>query len=118
MGGTQQSAEELAEDLDVPKLAAGGIVSRPTLALIGEAGPEAVIPLRGGNNGQQSQETAEVRKQNELLAAQLKAAEETQRILIEMMRQGQQLTDKQIRADADSRERAARRQAKEEIAYR
>lgn len=28
-----------------PRLAAGGIVNRPTLALIGEAGPEAVIPL-------------------------------------------------------------------------
>jgi hypothetical protein len=29
----------------VPMMAAGGIVDRPTLALIGEAGPEAVIPL-------------------------------------------------------------------------
>jgi len=29
----------------IPRLAAGGIVRRPTLALIGEAGPEAVIPL-------------------------------------------------------------------------
>ena len=26
-------------------MAAGGIVTRPTIALIGEAGPEAVIPL-------------------------------------------------------------------------
>jgi hypothetical protein len=36
-------------------LAAGGIVTGPTLAMIGEAGPEAVIPLdrmgqMGGNN--------------------------------------------------------------------
>jgi hypothetical protein len=31
--------------LAVPKGATGGIVTRPTLALIGEAGPEAVIPL-------------------------------------------------------------------------
>lgn len=30
----------------VPKLAAGGIVTRPTLSLLGEAGPEAIIPLR------------------------------------------------------------------------
>lgn len=30
---------------NVPGLAAGGIVTRPTFALIGEAGPEAVIPL-------------------------------------------------------------------------
>jgi hypothetical protein len=29
----------------IPKLASGGIVTRPTLALIGEAGPEAVVPL-------------------------------------------------------------------------
>jgi phage-related protein len=32
---------------DVPKLAKGGIVNSPTLAMIGEAGPEAVIPLSG-----------------------------------------------------------------------
>lgn len=30
----------------IPKLAEGGIVSRPTVALVGEAGPEAVVPLR------------------------------------------------------------------------
>lgn len=36
----------------IPKLAMGGIVTRPTLALIGEAGPEAVIPLnRAGGMG-------------------------------------------------------------------
>lgn len=36
----------------VPQMADGGIVSRPTLALIGEAGPEAVVPLgRGGFGG-------------------------------------------------------------------
>jgi len=30
---------------NIPMLAAGGIVNSPTLAMIGEAGPEAVIPL-------------------------------------------------------------------------
>lgn len=30
---------------NIPMLAAGGIVTSPTLALIGEAGPEAVVPL-------------------------------------------------------------------------
>jgi hypothetical protein len=43
----------------IPMLAEGGIVNAPTLAIIGEAGPEAVVPLdrmnefgmgRGGNN--------------------------------------------------------------------
>jgi phage-related protein len=32
-------------DNPIPRLATGGIVTRPTLALVGEAGPEAVIPL-------------------------------------------------------------------------
>ena len=37
----------------IPKLAKGGIVTQPTLALIGEAGPEAVVPLNkmGGMGG-------------------------------------------------------------------
>ncbi len=35
----------------IPKMAQGGIVSRPTLALIGEAGPEAVVPLSKMNAG-------------------------------------------------------------------
>ena len=32
----------------VPKMATGGIVRRPTIAMIGEAGPEAVVPLNKG----------------------------------------------------------------------
>jgi hypothetical protein len=35
----------------LPELAKGGIVRSPTLALIGEAGPEAVVPLSGRNAG-------------------------------------------------------------------
>jgi hypothetical protein len=35
----------------IPMLAAGGIVTSPTLAMIGEKGPEAVIPLSGPNAG-------------------------------------------------------------------
>tara|TARA_R100001591_G_scaffold9408_1_gene16024 strand:- start:132 stop:1199 length:1068 start_codon:yes stop_codon:yes gene_type:complete len=34
----------------IPMLAKGGIVTGPTLAMIGEAGPEAVIPLSGPNS--------------------------------------------------------------------
>lgn len=38
------------KEFRIPKMAEGGIVNRPTLAMIGEAGPEAVIPLgRSGN---------------------------------------------------------------------
>ena len=37
---------------EIPQLAMGGIVDKPTLALIGEAGPEAVVPLnRAGEFG-------------------------------------------------------------------
>lgn len=41
------AANDAAErDIDnTPQLATGGIVTEPTFALIGEAGPEAVIPL-------------------------------------------------------------------------
>jgi hypothetical protein len=35
----------------IPKMADGGIVNKPTLALIGEAGPEAVVPLSKMNAG-------------------------------------------------------------------
>ena len=39
-------------NVSIPRLADGGIVTAPTLALIGEAGPEAVIPLnRAGGMG-------------------------------------------------------------------
>lgn len=36
---------QVAGRLGLPRMADGGIVSSPTLALIGEAGPEAVVPL-------------------------------------------------------------------------
>ena len=36
---------------DIPYLAEGGIVTGPTLAMIGERGPEAVIPLSGRGGG-------------------------------------------------------------------
>ena len=37
---------------NIPMMAEGGIVNAPTLALIGESGPEAVVPLgRGGGMG-------------------------------------------------------------------
>jgi hypothetical protein len=40
------------DSFKIPMLASGGIVSSPTLAMIGEAGPEAVVPLsRGCMNG-------------------------------------------------------------------
>ena len=43
IGGS--SATQAASRMNLPRMAEGGIVSSPTLALIGEAGPEAVVPL-------------------------------------------------------------------------
>jgi len=43
--------EGISVAANVPALAGGGIVRRPTLALVGEAGPEAVVPLSRGSLG-------------------------------------------------------------------
>jgi hypothetical protein len=48
LGGTNSTA---GSKILIPKLAEGGIVNSPTLALIGEAGPEAVVPLDRMNTG-------------------------------------------------------------------
>jgi hypothetical protein len=51
-GGFGFSLPEYARN-EIPFLAAGGIVTSPTLSMIGEAGPEAVIPLsQMGSMGQ------------------------------------------------------------------
>lgn len=36
---------------NIPKLGSGGIVTSPTIAMIGESGPEAVVPLGSGGFG-------------------------------------------------------------------
>ena len=45
LGNGAEAARPVAGRLGVPRMAEGGIVTAPTLALIGEAGPEAVVPL-------------------------------------------------------------------------
>ena len=51
LGGTE-AARPVAGRLGIPRMAEGGIVTAPTLALIGESGPEAVVPLdRMGTGG-------------------------------------------------------------------
>ena len=37
--------------MDVPQLAKGGILDSPTLAMVGEAGKEAVVPLENNTGG-------------------------------------------------------------------
>jgi hypothetical protein len=48
LGGT---ATQTAARMNLPRMAEGGIVNSPTLALIGESGPEAVVPLDRMNTG-------------------------------------------------------------------
>ncbi len=43
----------------IPALAHGGIVKEPTIALIGEAGPEAVVPLERAGTGFRAKKIAE-----------------------------------------------------------
>jgi hypothetical protein len=50
LGGTE-APRPVAGRMGIPRFAEGGIVTGPTLALIGEAGPEAVIPLDRMSNG-------------------------------------------------------------------
>jgi TP901 family phage tail tape measure protein len=44
VSGIGGDAASVAQHLGITHLAAGGIVNKPTFALVGEAGPEAVIP--------------------------------------------------------------------------
>jgi hypothetical protein len=49
--GATAAARPVAGRLGIPRMAEGGIVTAPTLALIGEAGPEAVVPLNRMSTG-------------------------------------------------------------------
>jgi hypothetical protein len=51
--GVENWALSIIPGINVPKHAAGGIVTRPQIGMIGEAGPEAIIPLNkaGGFGG-------------------------------------------------------------------
>jgi hypothetical protein len=49
--GGNEAPRPAAGRMGIPRFAEGGIVTGPTLALIGEAGPEAVIPLDRMSNG-------------------------------------------------------------------
>jgi hypothetical protein len=54
---TEKSKALYASRHPTTAMASGGIVTRPTVALIGESGPEAVIPLNGRTGGRSIQQT-------------------------------------------------------------
>lgn len=52
VGGGNFTTQGLLRKLDrMPMLASGGVVTSPTIAMIGESGPEAVVPLGSGGFG-------------------------------------------------------------------
>ena len=59
IGGSDVSQETVSKLIaTMPRMAMGGVVARPTAAIIGEAGPEAVIPLRRGRENLALQQAA------------------------------------------------------------
>lgn len=50
-GATVAAAGVMSLAANIPKMAQGGVVNSPTLALIGERGPEAVVPLNSSGFG-------------------------------------------------------------------
>lgn len=54
--GLNSPSQGLVMNGQIVALAKGGIVNKPTLAMVGEAGPEAVIPLSRGMNSQMGSE--------------------------------------------------------------
>lgn len=51
---TAAAMESVSTSFAVPAFAKGGIVNSPTLAMVGEAGPEAIIPLGKASGGIQN----------------------------------------------------------------
>jgi len=60
----------------VPQLATGGIVTKPTTAVVGEAGPEMVIPLTEQRQSNDNM-IKELKEQNKLMREMIKVQQET-----------------------------------------
>ena len=73
-GGGDGDTSSTTPAADPTPMAEGGLVTRPMLALAGEAGPEAVIPLKNMSDFGMGREAVEMlAKQNSLLEAMLYA---------------------------------------------
>jgi len=80
------------KEFKIPKMATGGIVNRPTIALIGEAGPEAVIPL---NMLQQASEPVSVTNLTIQVYA-LEATAQTGRRVYDSLREYARISGNQV----------------------
>ena len=65
----------------IPELAEGGIINTPTLAMVGEKGPEAVVPLADGAGAA----GFDMKETNRLLVAILGSSEKTGRGISDMV---------------------------------
>jgi tape measure domain-containing protein len=72
----------------LPAFATGGLVMRPTLALVGEAGPEAVIPLGRGGAGSTTVGDIYITVNSSAASTAQEAAELARRVREELRRQG------------------------------
>jgi hypothetical protein len=94
-GMAQADIIKLAELYNLPAFAEGGIVNQPTLALIGEEGPEAITPLTRSSNyaplprhDDGKEEVDALRGEiRELRDALLKSEEDTKRLLEALIEQ-------------------------------
>jgi hypothetical protein len=90
----EYGAQAVADALGLPQLSEGAIVSKPTIALIGERGPEMVMPLPRGNNGEVTMAIREMSAKLAVLEVQLGEQRRTNQILVDIIRTGNSNTDK------------------------
>ena len=71
-----EAGDKYMRAVAVPQLADGGIVTKPTTAIVGEKGPEMVIPLHEQRQSNDDM-IKELKKQNELMLTMIKTQKET-----------------------------------------
>ena len=71
-----EAGDKYMKAVAMPQLADGGIVTKPTVATIGENGPEMVIPLHEQRDTN-AEMIKELKKQNELMNKMIKTQVET-----------------------------------------
>ena len=80
-GAIGATAYGISKAVPIPELAEGGIINTPTLAMIGEKGPEAVVPLAEGAGAA----GFDMKETNELLRALIGSNEKIGRNTADMV---------------------------------
>lgn len=73
LGGGGNPMARMLKSLGLPGLQEGGIVNEPTLAMLGERGPEAVMPLAGSILANNTKDDAEATDENTATVNELTA---------------------------------------------